>query len=542
MSSIANASNFKPRINPVLEDSDAIYIFNTSDFTTDNDKISTALVNAKLDNYVSEYGESQLVGDLKIASTASLIFQGDLSEQIRAYSEEKNSFLASVVDKTQFLTIDHGLTKVEGISVNGPLLMAYNLPANKIGSGNVSDGRLGTLSDINITTTVQSQLNSKQATINSSNRLNTNLVADGSISNEQLECLSDLVTDSTIESRLQSQASDISTNSTQIQTNTSDLSTHTGQISDLVSVDEGLQSQIDTNTADLSTHTGQIADLATADEDLQSQIDTKASSSSVSDITDRLVDLTYTDTTTSIANTLSTDTLTANSLQVNNSVEIDGTFIISNSNYTVTDEQFGYLKDLDSDVKTNLSALQSQIDSNDNDITTLQSTVSNHSTTLGSHTTSLTSNATAITNLQTASTSQASTISSHTSTLSSHTSSLASNATAITNLQSADTTINGLITDLTNNKQDVLSSSNRLNSSNIGDGSISNNAFQTLYGIDTSQSIQHQIDQINTTVSSISGLEDLDISAISDLQTSVSGKQDTLSSGNKLNPAYINAG
>jgi hypothetical protein len=55
MSTIANASNFKPLIDPVLEDCNATYIFNPHDFTTDNYNISTALFNAKLDNYVSEW-------------------------------------------------------------------------------------------------------------------------------------------------------------------------------------------------------------------------------------------------------------------------------------------------------------------------------------------------------------------------------------------------------------------------------------------------------------------------------------------------------
>jgi hypothetical protein len=36
-----------------------------------------------------------------------------------------------------------------------------------------------------------------------------------------------------------------------------------------------------------------------------------------------------------------------------------------------------------------------------------------------------------------------------------------------------------LITDLTNIKQDVINNINRLNSSKIGDGSISNSAIQT---------------------------------------------------------------
>jgi hypothetical protein len=92
------------------------------------------------------------------------------------------------------------------------------------------------------------------------------------------------------------------------------------------------------------------------DEDLQSQIDTKASSISISDFYDRVIDtsISYTTENTIIAHTLNTDDLIANSLQVNNSVEIDGTFTISNNNYVITDEQFAYLKDIDSDLKTNL--------------------------------------------------------------------------------------------------------------------------------------------------------------------------------------------
>jgi chromosome segregation ATPase len=529
------STNFKPRVSAVLEDENDIYIFNPADIISESDKVSSITLQNMLDNYVSEVGGSTVVGDITLGTTAGLAFEYGNERQIRAFSEARNDDLSSVVNKTQYMTIDQGITAVTNLNVTDTLTLTYNLPANKIGSGNVNDAKLATLSDISTSNTIQSQLDNKQNIINSGNRLNVNLIANGSVSNEQLQSLSDLVTTNSVESRLQTHSTDIQTNSDNISTNTNDISTNATNI-------QTNTDNISTNTTDISTHTGQIADLVIVDEDLQLQIDSKASITSVSDISDRLVDVTYATDTTSIANTLNTNILIANSLQVNNSVEIDGSFIISNNNYTITDQQFAYLKDIDSDVKTNLTSLQSQMDSNDNDISTLQTTVSSHSTTISSHTTSLSSNATAISTLQTASTSQASTLSSHTSTLSSHTSSLTSNATAISDLQSADTAINSAITDLTNNKQDVLNSSNRLNASNIADGSISNNAFQTLYGINTNESIQHQINTLNTTLENLDGLQDLDITAITDLQSTVSGKQDSLSGSNKLNPAYINAG
>jgi hypothetical protein len=77
------------------------------------------------------------------------------------------------------------------------------LNSNLIGDGNVSNAEFGYLDGV--TSAIQTQINSKQATIDTSNRLNANLINDGNVSNAAFGYLSNVTSD------IQSQIDSIST-------------------------------------------------------------------------------------------------------------------------------------------------------------------------------------------------------------------------------------------------------------------------------------------------------------------------------------------
>jgi translation initiation factor 6 (eIF-6) len=97
-----------------------VYIFNPSAITSSDEKVSSITlqtVQTMLEDYVSEIGGSTVIGDITLGNTAGLVFEYGNERQIRAFSESKNDDLSSVVNQTQYITIDHGITKVSGLNV-----------------------------------------------------------------------------------------------------------------------------------------------------------------------------------------------------------------------------------------------------------------------------------------------------------------------------------------------------------------------------------------------------------------------------------------
>ena len=95
-------------------DPEPAYIFNPSDLPQydDNQPISQFLLEEELSNYVSEVGGSVVLGDITIGSSGGLVFDYSGDRQIRAFSEDRNTTINNIADKTQYMTIDHGVTKV----------------------------------------------------------------------------------------------------------------------------------------------------------------------------------------------------------------------------------------------------------------------------------------------------------------------------------------------------------------------------------------------------------------------------------------------
>jgi trimeric autotransporter adhesin len=156
------------------------------------------------------------------------------------------------------------------------------------------------------------------------------------------------------------------------------------------------------------------------------------------------------------------------------------------------------------------TALQSNITSNDNDISAITTTVSSINTTLVNNASSISdletltaSHTTSISNLDTFMLAQESYNTSNDTLTASHT----------TSINSLDSSVSQHSTDIST-KQNIINSSNRLNASYIGDGSVSSLAYQTLAGINTSLSIESRLTSLTNTINSL----DIDIDTLENLQ------------------------
>lgn len=154
--------------------------------------------------------------------------------------------------------------------------------------------------------------------------------------------------------------------------------------------------------------------------------------------------------------------------------------------------------------------LQTNITNNDNDITTLNGSVSGLNTLTSQHTSSISDletltsgHTTSINTLNTLTSGHTNSINDLETLTTSHTNSISQNTSDIAQ-NSSDILL----------KQNIINSSNRLNSSYIGDGSVSNLAFQTLAGINTSSSIESRLTTLSNTISNL----DIDVTTLENLQ------------------------
>jgi hypothetical protein len=108
-------------------------------------------------------------------------------------------------------------------------------------------------------------------------------------------------------------------------------------------------------------------------------------------------------------------------------------------------------------------------------------------------------------------------------------------------------TINSTLTTLDSAKQNVLNATtNKLDASylNAGSGTMSNTKLQHLSSI--ASDLATSLNAINSAITALQSFDTsqttLNTGYASDISALYSGKQDLLASGNKLNPAFINAG
>jgi predicted nucleic acid-binding Zn-ribbon protein len=154
--------------------------------------------------------------------------------------------------------------------------------------------------------------------------------------------------------------------------------------------------------------------------------------------------------------------------------------------------------------------LQTNITANDNSITSINGSIASINSTILAHSEMLNSleiltdlHTTSISNLDTSSAAHETQIGDLETLTTSHTSSISSISTQ------QDLNTSAIAT-----KQPILNSSNRLDAAYIGDGSISNASFQTLYGINTGSSIESRLTALSNTLNGL----DIDVDTLETLQ------------------------
>ena len=193
----------------------------------------------------------------------------------------------------------------------------------------------------------------------------------------------------------------------------------------------------------------------------------------------------------------------------------------------------------------NINNIQNSVSNIMSDISALQDTVADNITSIIQQDSSITTLNTNVYDLQAFRTSAESTLTSHTSSISSHTSTLTSNATTLTSHENAISSLQNTVishASTLDTKQDIIDTNNLLNANVLGLGNVNNNELSTLSGIETNHTIQWQIDGIKTNMNNLTGLQDIDITDINQIQsditsinTFISGLQDEDSSQNTVN-------
>ncbi len=72
-------------------------IFNPNDFISGNEPETTASISATLQNFVSEYGGSVMVGDLVVGVSSNIAFQSTGDVESMPYTNELNSSVVSAI-------------------------------------------------------------------------------------------------------------------------------------------------------------------------------------------------------------------------------------------------------------------------------------------------------------------------------------------------------------------------------------------------------------------------------------------------------------
>ncbi len=373
--------------------------------------------------------------------------------QTMAYTNARNASLLQCVDKTTDISYANSQTTIAGdCQISGDLLLTNSIPSEKV------SGLTSKLSEID-----------------------TNLA---NINSNDLDL------------------SALQTFQSQQQTKNISLDT---EIADLEAKDTSLDADIANINSLIGTHATSIATLNTNHDTQQTLID----------------DLEFFETTQITKNTaLDASVLAIETINTAQDTRLTALETYDAVNDTVITALQTKDDDLDNDIsaiETDITALQNadlvlqtNITSNDNDITALTASIGSINSTLASHTSSIgatdtltASHKSSIAVLDGFKTSQESynttndtLTASHSATITSHSTDIATNTSDIAT------------------KEPIISSSNRLNSAYIGDGSVSNLQFQTLAGIATGSSIESRFTTINNTLNSL----DIDQTTLENLQ------------------------
>jgi prefoldin subunit 5 len=145
-------------------------------------------------------------------------------------------------------------------------------------------------------------------------------------------------------------------------------------VNDLQSTQASILDRLDTDESDITNLQGSIGTLSnsitsntTAITNLQNN---KADNTTVTNLSNKIVDISYANGTTVINNNTQLTDAHISNLEVDSSLSINGSCIISNINYEITDQQFGYLSSIQEDLATSLNNIHADITENTSDILT----------------------------------------------------------------------------------------------------------------------------------------------------------------------------
>ena len=462
-----------------------------------------------LNTYVKTTG-GVITGNL-LFQNGSIMFN-DNTNQRTAFSSDSVEALNDASNSVNNIYYD---AQTNTTRIEGNLEIPNKLQLSNIGDGLISQNEFSKLSGIDMN--IKNEFTAQNAQLSTHTQNITDLQT---LTQSHTQNISDL------ETLTQSHTQNISDLETLTQSHTqniSDLETltqsHTENITDLQTL---TQSHTSTLTQYLSFINDNDDRITITETDIASLQNTKANNSRIDIIDNKIFAIEYDSqtTTTTITDNLILNDIHSDSVIINNSLELDGTFTISNNDYTITNQQFSYLKDIDTNIKNKLDTIENDIITINNDINTIENDITN----LNNITGTITTHTNDISNIKTDIISLNNLTGTHTTSINNHTTSINNNTTNILTLQTSNLSLQTQI----NEKQNIIDSLNRLDASNIADGSILNSEYQTLGGIKTTETIQHQIDTINTTILNLDGLQDLDIENIQNLQNSVSDTQTNL--------------
>jgi hypothetical protein len=478
----------KFKINPIrsyaVPISEPNEIFNTADINSGVETITTGSVNLALENYLPLSGGT-LVGSLGISQGNSL-FIG--TEQQSSFTDQKDSILTSVNNKTTNISYSNGTTTIaENMTVNGNVNLNTRLPVTMIGDGSVTNTHLSYINSLS--SNAQTQINGTMNDI-LSNRLDIDM------------SIADISSLKVFQSNQE----------TYNEVNDTDISSLK-----LFQLDQEAYNEV--NDTDISS-----LKLFQLDQETYNGInDTDISLLKVFQ-SEQLSYNGTNDTDISLLKVFQSEQLSYNGT---NDTDISLLKVFKSDQETYNTNATSTLNSLQSQINGNdneLSVLTNNVLMNTNDISLNRSDILINQEDISTNQFDISLNKLSITALESFQTTQY----------------LYNNKNDIS-LNELKTDHDNIMVDisalntLVATKQNIVNSSNRLIASYIGDGNVTNTELATLQSINTGTTIQSQINTINTFISDVSGT----IGSFATIQDNFDALNTTVSGKANLNGAVF---
>ena len=428
-----------------------------------------------LQNYVKTTG-SNITGILNFEGDYAYITFPDDSKQVTGYTNLKDNILLSVNNQTQYITSDGiGKTYIPILNVDGQL--------------NINDSGLAISKISNLQSTIDGFNSTFTTHTDQITEINNTLpIIKTNVSISQNDILNLQAADRLLQSQITNNINNINLNTNNISVldtarsiietvnavqdrDISELQTHIGY----------LQNQADTSSFNIASNTTNITQNSSNISNLQNDVQSINSHLLMIDTIDLNLQTKITE---NNINTLTKFSQIDNNILINsNNIQNCNQNILNNTNdITTINNEIAIIDQSITDIQATDMLLQAQINNNKTSIDNINIVVEI----------------------------------------------LPVHSNQILSLENAGILYASEIANIVNTTQPNINAFNRLNVSYLADGSINNIELQTLAGIDTTQTIQHQIDGVKASVSTLSGLENIDLSSIQNLQGNITTIQTAL--------------